>query len=239
MRGHSARCAYWWGGLALLTLVRLVLAASIPLAPDEAYYRIWAQAPAGGYFDHPPMVAVWVRLGLFLAGDTALGVRLMGPVSICLGTVLIVQAAYGWLRGQVAPEQARVAGIRAGVLFNGTLGVGLGALVMTPDAPLLLFMSLMVWGLVHACIGRQRGMWLVVGLAAGLGFDSKYTILLPVAGLVVWLLGTKGGRAWLRTPWPFCGALVGLACTTPVIWWNAGHGWASLVRQGGRVGEWS
>lgn len=239
MRGHSAPCAYWVGGLALLTFVRLVLAASIPLAPDEAYYRIWAQAPAAGYFDHPSMVAVWVRLGMFLAGDTALGVRFMGPVSICLGTVLIAQAAYGWLQGQVGVEQARVAGLRAGLLFNGTLGVGLGALVMTPDAPVLLFMALMLWGLVQACIGQRRAMWLVVGLAIGLGFDSKYTIILPVAGLVIWLVATQEGRAWLRTPWPVCAGFVALVCASPVIWWNARHGWASFLRQGGRVGDWN
>lgn len=239
MRGGPARYAYWAVGLGLVTLVRLVLAAWMPLSPDEAYYRIWALAPAGGYLDHPFMVALWARVGMLLVGDTALGVRFMGPLSACLGTVLIVQAASCWLRTQGTPEQARAGAVRAGVLLNATLGVGLGTLVMTPDTPVLLFVALLLWGLVHACVGQQRRMWLVVGLAAGLGFDSKYTMLLPLAGLVVWLFATRQGRVWLRTPWPYMAALVAVACTTPVIWWNARHGWASFLKQGGRVGDWN
>ena len=239
MRERLPPCLYWWWGLVLLTLVRLVLAACIPLSPDEAYYRIWALAPAAGYLDHPPMVAVWARMGMLLAGDTALGVRLMGPVSTGLASVLIVQSAWRWLQNHATPEQVRVAGLRAGLLFNGTLGVGLGTLVMTPDTPLLFFMALMLWGLVHACIGRRRAMWLVVGFAAGLGFDSKYTALLPLAGLCLWLLATKEGRAWLLTPWPFYAGGIALVCAAPVVWWNAGHEWASFFKQGGRVGDWN
>ncbi|WP_244983469.1 glycosyltransferase family 39 protein [Acetobacter okinawensis] len=239
LRAALAPCAYWWWGLACLTLVRLVLAASIPLSPDEAYYRIWALAPAGGYLDHPPMVALWARMGMLLVGDTALGVRLLGPVSTCLASVLIVQSAWCWLQGQVTPEQVRAGGLRAGLLFNGTLSVGLGTLVMTPDTPLLFFMALLLWGLVRACIGGQRRMWLLAGLAAGLGFDSKYTMLLPLAGLGLWLLATKEGRSWLRTPWPYCAAGLALVCTVPVIWWNAEHAWASFAKQGGRVGDWN
>lgn len=239
MRDRLPPCAGWWWGLVLLTIVRLVLAACIPLSPDEAYYRIWALAPAWGYLDHPPMVAVWARIGMFFAGDTALGVRLMGPVSTGVASVLIVQSAWRWLQGQMAPEQVRVAGLRAGLLFNGTLGVGLGTLVMTPDAPALFFVALLLWGLVHACIGQRRGMWLVVGLAAGLGFECKYTVLLPLAGLGLWLLATKEGRLWLRTPWPFYAGGIALVCAAPVIWWNAGHGWVSFFKQGGRVGDWT
>ncbi|MFT9423968.1 MAG: glycosyltransferase family 39 protein [Acetobacter syzygii] len=238
MQRHSLASVYWGGGLIALTLFRLVLAAFIPLAPDEAYYRIWALAPAAGYFDHPPMVAVWVRLGMALAGDTAEGVRLMGPLSALLGTLLVVHAAYCWLQQQGTQEQAYKGAIRAGALLNGTLAIGLGTLVMTPDTPLLLFMALMLWALVRACVGQQRSMWLVVGLAAGLGFDSKYTALLPVAGLVVWLLVTKDGRKWLITPWPWLAGCVAAVCVSPVIWWNAHHAWASFLKQGGRVGDW-
>ena len=29
-----------------------------------------------------------------------------------------------------------------------------------------------------------------------------------------------------------------LALFAPVIWWNAAHGWASFIKQGGRTGNW-
>src|SRR5579862_2769325 len=47
--------------LAVLTGLRLLLAARFPLAPDEAYYWVWSRALAPGYFDHPPMIALWIR----------------------------------------------------------------------------------------------------------------------------------------------------------------------------------
>ncbi len=64
-----------------------------PLAPDEAYYWVWSRALAAGYLDHPPMVALWIRAGTALAGDTPLGIRLLGPLSAPLGSLLLVGRA--------------------------------------------------------------------------------------------------------------------------------------------------
>jgi 4-amino-4-deoxy-L-arabinose transferase-like glycosyltransferase len=55
--------------LALLVL-RLLAAAWTPLTFDEAYYWIWSKHLAGGYYDHPPMVALVIRAGTMIAGDT-------------------------------------------------------------------------------------------------------------------------------------------------------------------------
>src|SRR3954447_4599808 len=66
-------------GLTVLALValRLVAAAFTPITFDEAYYWMWSKSLAGGYYDHPPMVAFVIRLGTMIAGDTELGVRLV------------------------------------------------------------------------------------------------------------------------------------------------------------------
>ena len=60
-----------------LVAIRLVAAAWTPLTFDEAYYWMWSKALAGGYYDHPPMVALVIRAGTMIAGDTAFGVRLV------------------------------------------------------------------------------------------------------------------------------------------------------------------
>src|SRR5215472_18796562 len=62
--------------LALVAL-RLVAAAFTPITFDEAYYWMWSKNLAGGYYDHPPMVAYVIRAGTMIAGDTELGVRLV------------------------------------------------------------------------------------------------------------------------------------------------------------------
>jgi predicted membrane-bound mannosyltransferase len=71
------------GVIALAALVRLGLAAVIPIFPDEAYYWEWSRRLAAGYFDHPPAIALLIRLGGVLlepigASETPIGVRL-GP----------------------------------------------------------------------------------------------------------------------------------------------------------------
>src|SRR4051795_13251247 len=71
--------------IAALIVLRLVSAAYTPLTFDEAYYWTWSKHLAGGFYDHPPMVAIVIRLGTLIAGDTELGVRL---VSILLGVRL-------------------------------------------------------------------------------------------------------------------------------------------------------
>src|SRR4249920_435739 len=69
--------------LAILALValRLVAAAYTPITFDEAYYWMWSKHLAGGYYDHPPGVAMVIRLGTMIAGDTELGVRLVSILS--------------------------------------------------------------------------------------------------------------------------------------------------------------
>ncbi|GAA07485.1 glycosyltransferase family 39 protein [Acetobacter senegalensis] len=232
---------YEWGlALLALTAARVLMGALVPLTPDEAYYRLWALAPAAGYLDHPPMVAVFIRLGLLLGGDTACGVRLMGPFSAAVGTLLLAMATRDWLqvlRGY-APDKAKRAGLRTAVLLNGTVALGVGTLLMTPDTPLLLFMALMVWSLSRLCTTGKGAWWLVVGAAVGLGFDSKYTAVLPAAGMGIWLLLTSSGRQWLKTCWPWLGGLVAAVFVSPVVYWNATHHWASFMKQGGRTGDW-
>ena len=60
-------------GIAALVLVRLIAAGFTPLAIDEAYYWLWSKNLAGGYYDHPPMIAVLIRLGTLIAGDNEFG----------------------------------------------------------------------------------------------------------------------------------------------------------------------
>ncbi len=219
----------WLLALAVLTVVRLVLAAVLPLAPDEAYYALWAVHLQPGYFDHPPMVALWIRAGTALAGYNPLGIRLLGPLAAAGGSVLLWRAGEDFFPG-------RQAGIAAAALLNATLMVGVGAIVMTPDTPLFFF-----WCVGLAALGRllrsgDARWWLCIGAAAGLALLSKYTGALFLAAVGSWLLASRPGRAQLRRPWPWAGLAVALLLFAPNIAWNAQHHWVSYLKQGSRVG---
>ncbi len=176
------------------------------------------------------MVALWIRAGTALLGDTSLGVRLLAPLSAAAGSVLLAAAGDALFPG-------RRTGLWAAILLNATLMFGVGAVTMTPDTPLLFFWTACLYALARIAAGGGPAWWLAAGAAVGLGFDSKYTAALLGAGMAVWLL-TPPMRPTLRTPWPWLGAAVVLLLTAPVIQWNATHDWVSLAKQGGRAADW-
>ena len=60
-------------------LVNVLTAAFLELANDEAYYWMYAQHPAWGYFDHPPMTMALIWLGTHVFGGE-LGVRFFSTI---------------------------------------------------------------------------------------------------------------------------------------------------------------
>lgn len=218
--------------LALLTLVRLVVAAVAPLAPDEAYYWLWSRALQPGYYDHPAMVALWIRAGTLIAGETALGVRLLGPLAAAMGSFFLYRAAR-----DLVPE-APNAGLFAAAFLNATLLFGVGAVIITPDTPLLFFWTLGLFAMGRLIATGAGGWWLLAGTAAGLALDSKYTAPLFLAAVGIWLLVTPLGRRWLRRPEPWLGLALAFFLFAPTLAWNAEHHFVSFVKQGGRVDAW-
>jgi len=217
--------------LLVLTVLRLVVAGVTPLSGDEAYYWVWSHALAPGYLDHPPMVALWIRAGTWLAGQDTLGVRLLAPLSAAAGSVLLARAAAGLFPG-------RRLGVPAAALLNGTLLIGVGAVTMTPDTPLLLFWTGALWALARLLRSGDGRWWLAVGLTSGCAMASKYTGGFLGVGIVLWLLWVPGLRRWFRSPYLWLGGAMAAAVFAPVVVWNADHGWASFARQGGRTGNW-
>jgi len=226
-RGTGAALA----ALAAVTALRLAVAALAPVSPDEAYYWVWSHALAPGYLDAPPMVALWIRAGTALFGPTALGIRLLGPLSGAAGSVLLARAAEDLFPG-------RHAGIAAAALLNATLLFGVGGIIITPDTPLLFFWTATLWAIARLIRTGNPRWWLAAGLLAGLAMDSKYTAALLVAGIGLWALAIPAGRRWLSRPESWIGLALAFLVVLPVILWNADHHWASFLKQGGRVGAW-
>ncbi|HTP27123.1 MAG TPA: glycosyltransferase family 39 protein [Anaeromyxobacteraceae bacterium] len=209
------------GGFA----VRMAVAALVPLTSDEAYYVDWARHLAAGYLDHPPLVAWLIAGSLRLLGPAVAAVRLPAVVLQAVTTLLAASLA----RALAGPGAALVAvlALQAAPVFS------LGALLMTPDAPLALAWMGALWSLERAFRVRsgQWRFWIAMGLFLGLGALAKLHAGLIGLCLAASLLATSDGRRALLTPWPWVGALLALAVCSPFLLWNAKHGWATFTFQ--------
>lgn len=221
--------------LAFLAL-HMVLAALVPLIQDEAYYALWATHPALDYYDHPGMIAWMIRAGEALLGKTEAGVRLLPVLCYALATPMAARMAA--LATGLEADKERTARLAA-LFFNATVLTAAMGFTATPDAPSVLFWTAASWALFEALHGHDDTAvgrwWLLAGLFAGLGVQSKLTNLFLGVGLVLWLVLTAEGRRWLRRPavWGAFGVVA--LVVAPLIGWNALHGWAGLTRQTGRL----
>jgi 4-amino-4-deoxy-L-arabinose transferase-like glycosyltransferase len=116
-----------------------------------------------------------------------------------------------------------------------------GALALT-DGPEVFFVLASLRYLTKAIFKRDlnanriRRRWIRAGLFFGLALASKYTAILLLPGLFTFLLTSKpDNRRWLTRPQPYFAGCAALIPLLPVLIWNAQHGWASFLFQGGRA----
>jgi 4-amino-4-deoxy-L-arabinose transferase-like glycosyltransferase len=212
------------GVIAALVLARCLLAATVDLSEDESYYWLWSRDLAFGYYDHPPMVAYWIRLGTAILGPTTLGVRLVGLV----GTLII-----SWLVFQTARAlfEDRAIAWRSVLWLNAALLLNAAAIVITPDTPLAFFWVLALFALAKLIATNQGRWWFVLAVAAAGAALSKYTAAFLVPAVLSWAALSPLGRKWLERPEPYLAGGLALLLVAPMVLWNHDHGWISFAKQ--------
>jgi len=217
------------GCIFALLVLRAIMAAQLPLSADEAYYWLWSQHLAAGYFDHPPMIAWLIRSGTLLFGDTPLGVRFMGIV------LSLPASWFVWRAASLILKDEDRAGLAA-LFFNLTLMASIELLAATPDMPSIVTSAAFVYFLARIEAEDDGRLWLGVGAAAGLGLLSKFSALFLGLGVVVWLILDRKARKWLLSPWPYLGAILAMLIFLPNLLWQSQHHWQTFAFQLARTG---
>ena len=212
----------------LLTGLRCWVAGYMDFETDEPYYWVWSQYPALSYFDHPPMVAWFIRIGTALFGHNAFGLRSMALLAMLLTSFLVYQIAL------VMFDDRRVAATSM-LWFAVTPHTAFFSIISFPDTPALLFWTLGCYALAKLWRSGDGRWWYLAGLALGLAMLSKYTGLFLAGSAGAWVLVSPQMRRWLKRPEPYLAFLIALVVFSPVLWWNAEHGWVSFAKQFGRV----
>ena len=197
----------WW-------IANLVQAGFTELANDEAYYHMFAERLAWGYFDHPPVTALLVWAGERLFGGE-LGVRFFFTV---------LQPLYLWILWRlIRPADA---GRRDAALFvvvsAATLMFQLYGFIAVPDGPLMFTAALFLLTFKWFSENRRRA-WLWMGIAMALMAYSKYH------GALVVLFALAANPRQLLRPALYSSGAVALLLLVPHLVWQYEHDWASFA----------
>lgn len=198
------------------TAVRILAVATLPIQDDEAYYWVWSQHLHGGYLDHPPVVALLVAASTALFGHAPWALRLPS---------LVLAGATAWVVFQLTRElYGEAAARRSQGVFHVVPLFFAGGVLVSPDAPLNFLWAVATWAAWRGLRGEPKAWW-VVGLAVGLGLQSKYSMAFLLPGLAVLTLRNPQSR----TAWPlYAGAVLAALLFTPNLLWNAQHGWQAF-----------
>lgn len=190
-------------------LLGLLQSVFTELQDDEAYYWMFSQYLDWGYFDHPPMIALLIKIGTsFLPGELA--VRFV-PLLLSTATIYITE---------------KLTLNKSPFLFYGiVLSVAvlqISGFVAVPDVPLMFFTALFL--LVYRNY-LQKPSWrnvVLIGFVAACLLYSKYH------GVLVLLFVLLSNLKLLRDGKLYVAALFALLIYTPHLYWQYQHNWISF-----------
>jgi hypothetical protein len=163
--------------LIIWFLVNIAQALLTEIISDEAYYYMYGKFLAWGYFDHPPMVALMIKLSSSLFNGN-LGIRFM-TVFLQLGTMFLT-----WLVIDDGSKSEKSQVLYFFLISASMTMFSAYGFITTPDAPLLFFTALFLFGYKGFLKNESWQTVIILSIAmAGLVY-SKYQAVL-VFGFVV------------------------------------------------------
>ncbi len=206
--------------LLLFTLCTVISNHFIPLYSDESYYWIWSKKLALSYFDHPPMVAYLIK-ATTLFGDSLMEIRLGAPL-LMAGTAYLLYA----LAKRAFDEKTA---IYLFYIFLTSLMVQGASTIITPDIPLIFFWTLTLYCAYRYIIEEESVYALWMGLFGGMLLLSKYTGILLLISILLYILLYK--RSLFKDKYLYAAIALCLVVFSPVIYWNSLHDFLSFKFQ--------
>ncbi|MEM7327300.1 MAG: glycosyltransferase family 39 protein [Pseudomonadota bacterium] len=204
--------------IAGLLAVRIVLVIVSPLElyADEAQYWRWGQTLDWGYYSKPPMIAWMIHISTGIFGDSEWAIRFFAPVFHAIAAALLLilsRRMFGSL-----------AGLFTTITYLMMPGIILSSGVISTDGVLFPFWSLalyLFWRLREKDLGWSGS--ILLGLAIGIGFLSKYAMLYFAIGIALTSLIDPPTRKAVFSPKG--GTALGVAglVFAPHLIWNAAN----------------
>src|SRR6185436_189502 len=187
---------------------------------DGLYYLACSEHLAFGYVDQPPLIAVLGWIARHTLGTT-------------LPALLFWPALAGALRIILTAAFARELGAgRFGIALAAALAATPGVWwVIDHQFAMNAFEALLWTGCAFVILRliktQNPRLWLVFGVIAGIGLETKYSIVVFVFALLAGVLLTRERRI-LFTPWILAGGGTAFLIFLPNLIWSIQHHWPFL-----------
>jgi len=214
-----------------LLLVKVLLAASLPLMVDESFYAWESRYPAWAYSDLPGLTAFLASVGTGLGGQHPLALR---------APFLLIGAAVPWLvvrlsRRWFGDRIAWTAGLLALLMpLSGLLGV-----FALPDVPLVLAALLCLDAVARLRERITSGGLILLAAALVVGALTHYRFLLVIVAGLAGMLCDRRGRLLLGDVRVWMALMAGMLGWLPLLMWNLGHDGSGLRFQLWERNPWS
>ncbi|MBU0721696.1 glycosyltransferase family 39 protein [bacterium] len=206
--------------IVFLAVFSTIYNSYLPLHGDEAYYWMWSHHLQTGYYDHPPMIAYMLYLTNFIS-QSEWGVRLTNVISMSIAALYIFKLASEMFDEEIA--------LNSIIIFTSVILVHAGYIITTPDSPLILFFTLALYYSYKALFHGRRKDYLLTGIMLGLMMLSKYTAILFVPIILLFILVKR--RDILLNPNFYLASLLTILIISPMLFWNYQHDWISFTFQ--------
>ncbi len=212
----------------LFTLWKLVIALTGNVIWEEGHFAVLGQRPDLAYPDIPAGWPLFAHLCTTLFGWSAAAIRLPGLVV----AELVPVAVYWLARAMVSRREALWATLIA-ILAP---AMGASGTIFYPEAALQIALAVMLGAMIRAMqpdrpVREALGLWVLAGLAGGLGMFIHFRFVLVGAGVFLFLLDWPlGRRQWLR-PGLWLAAVVAALGLLPGLIYNIREHWPALAFQ--------
>lgn len=199
----------FWFWLALFTGLNVLTALFTELYNDEAYYWAYSRFLDWGYFDHPPVIALLIKIGYGLIPNE-LGVRLL--------SILSVSGAL-WLVFKVAGTND--VKLFALLLFS-VFPFFLFGFIALPDSPMLFSVALFFYA-YQQFLKEESWKWTLI-LAAVMAF-MLYT---KYMGVLIILFTLASNINLLKSKWFWMASIIGAMLFVPHLYWQYANDFPSV-----------
>ncbi len=200
--------------LILLTVVNIIQGYSTELLADEAYYWTYSNFLDWGYFDHPPMVAVWISISKLLFSDGEISVRFLSALTLSVTYYIIWQF--------IEHKQKEKFTWLYILLISSTALFTVYGFITVPDTPLLFFFALFLLGYKKYISKQSLLSYIILSIAmAGMLYSKYQGVLIILFVLLSNIKVLKDGKIWLT-------ALATVLLFSPHIYWQFINDFASF-----------